>query len=323
MRRREFTGLLGGAAMAWPAAAVAQQPTIGYLDPRSPGTAPSFVSGWRVGLREAGYVEGQNLAVEYRWTEGQPDNMKAMAADLARRPLAAIIAAGNLAAATVKAATSTIPIVFIVSVDPVAFGLVDGLNRSAGNATGVTTFSSELVAKRLELLREMVPGAAVAAALTNPNNPNTKSDTRHVEAAARALAMQIHVLSASGDRDLDVAFATAKDRLVAAMSVHSDQFFDTRRHRIAALAERYGIPTIFNNREFVVAGGLMSYGENRSDTYRLAGGYAGRVLRGEKPSDLPVLQPTNFELALNLKTAKALGVTVPQSILIRADEVIE
>ena len=326
MRRRKFISLIGGAA-AWPLAARAQQPAmpvIGYL---STGSAKGFatrLTAFRQGLQETGYREGQNVAIEYRWAEGQNDRLPAMAADLVRRQVTVIATPGGVAAAlAAKSATATIPIVFETGVHPVASELVASLRRPQGNITGVTSLNVEVGPKRPELLHELVPMAMVVAVLVNPTNPNVETVTRDVHGAARTLGLELHVLHASSERDFDPAFATLVQLRAGGLVVGPDPFFITRSEQLAALTVRHAVPSIFHSREFAVAGRLMSYGGSVAELHRQAGIYTGRVLKGDKPTDLPVVQVTKVELVINLKTAKALGLTVPHSLLGRADEVIE
>jgi putative ABC transport system substrate-binding protein len=322
VRRREFITLVGGAAIGWPLAARAQQPAmpvIGFLDSRSLGENASGAAAFRNGLNEVGYVEGQTVAIEYRWAEGQYDRLPAMAADLVRRQVAVIFAAASAA----KAATATIPIVFTNGLDPVKLGLVASLNRPGGNATGMYLFSSLLEPKKLELLHQLVPKAAVIGALVNPTNPNAETTSKDLQEAARALGLEIFFVNASTERDIDTAFAAIVQRGVGALLVGNDPYFTGQRDQIVPLAARHALPAFYSNRDSAVAGGLASYGTSITEAYRAMGVYAGKILRGTKPPDLPVVQPTKFELVVNLKTAKALGLTVPLSLQVAADEVIE
>src|SRR5262245_1916364 len=326
LRRREFVTLLGGAA-TWPLAARAQQPgmpVIGLLDPRSPHMLATPLRGFRQGLKDAGYVEGENVALEYRWAENQMDRLPALAAELVRRQVSMIAASTPVAAFAAKAATTTIPIVFLVNEDPVGLGLVASLARPGGNATGINIFTAEVAAKRLDLLRELVPRATRVGVLVNPANvTSTESMLRDVTAAARAIGLQIRVLNASTSREIEAAFASFMHERPDALFVGTDPYFYSRRVQFAVLAAQHAIPATYSQRDFVEAGGLMSYGTNAEDAYRQMGVYAGRILKGTKPADLPVVQANKFELAINVPTARALGLTVPPSLLAIADEVIE
>jgi len=326
VRRREFIALLGGGVAAWPLAARAQQPAmpvIGFLNTQSPDVFSYLVTGFRKGLRETGYVEGENLGIEYRWAENQYDRLPALAADLARQRVAVLAALGSAAAQAAKAATTTVPIVFAVGQDPVRFGLVASLARPGGNLTGVNFFSTELAAKRLELLRELVPGAVRVAVLVNPANPNTETILRDVEAAARAMGLQIQVCNAGTIDEIDAGFATFARERPDALIIAPDPFFLARRVQLVLLAASNKIPTTYTVRNYVEAGGLVSYGASFTDAARQVGVYTGRILKGVKPSDLPVVQSTKFELVINAQAARVLGLTVPPSLLARADEVIE
>jgi putative ABC transport system substrate-binding protein len=327
MKRREFIRLLGSAAAAWPLAARAQQPAmpvIGYLGAQSPAAFASRVRAFRQGLGETGYVEGRNVAIEFRWAEGQHDRLSALAADLIGRQVAVIVAPGGAPAAlAAKSATTTIPIVFEMGADPIAMGLVGSLNRPEGNLTGVSSLNVEVTPKRLEILHEMVPAAAVVAVLVNPTSPTADSQLRNLQAAARALGLQLHVLYASIERDFDTVFVTLLQLRAGGLVVASDGFFATHSEQLAALTVRHAVPAIHQSRDFSIAGGLMSYGGNFVESHRQAGVYTGRILKGEKPADLPVQLVTKVELFINLKAAKTLGVTVPLPLLGRADEVIE
>ena len=326
MRRREFIKIVGGAAVAWPLTVRAQQvervPVIGFLGHATPNLWATRIRAFRQGLSEASYIEDRNVAIEYRWAEGHYDRLPTLAAELVRRPVA-VIAANGPAALVAKAATSTIPIVFLTGYDPVEFGLVASLNRPGGNLTGVSNLNVELGAKRLELLHQMIPTATVIALLVNPNNSNAEPQLRDLEAAARALGLQLHVLQASKEPDFDAAFAASKKLRAGALVIGTDGFFISQAEQLGALAARHAMPTIFQTREFASAGGLMSYGGSDTDSHRVMGFYVGRILKGEKPADLPVQQSTKAELIVNLKAAKAIGILVPLPLLGRADEVIE
>jgi putative tryptophan/tyrosine transport system substrate-binding protein len=325
MRRREFITLLGGAA-ASPATARAQQPmpVIGYLGAQSPAAFASRVRAFRQGLDETGYAEGRNVAIEFRWAEGQHDRLSALAADLVSRQVAVIVAPGGAPAAlAAKSATTTIPIVFEMGADPIAMGLVGSLNRPGGNLTGVSSLNVEVTPKRLEILHELVPTAAVLAVLVNPTSPTADSQLRNLQAAASTLGLQLHVLHASTERDFDTVFATLLRLRAGGLVVASDTFFATHSEQLAALTVRHAVPAIHQSRDFSTAGGLTSYGGSFVESHRQAGVYTGRIIKGDKPADLPVQQVTKVELFVNLKTAKTLGVTVPLPLLARADEVIE
>jgi len=326
MRRRDFIKVVAGTGAAWPFATRAQpaMPVIGFLDAASAADRTDVMRAFREGLAEAGYIEGQNVTIEYRWAEGRYDRLPALAADLVRRRVDVIAATGGPAALAAKAARATIAIVFRLAADPIAAGLVASLSRPAGNVTGVTSLNLEVGPKRLEFLHELVPTATIMAALVNPTNPsNAEILSRDLQATARVLGLQLHLLHASSDADIDAVFATLTELRAGGLVIGTDAFFQSRDEKLAALTLRYRIPTIYQWREFVAAGGLMSYGGSAPDSYRLAGVYTGRILKGEKPADLPVQQATKLELFINLKTAKALGLTVPQSLLASADEVIE
>ncbi len=327
MKRRDVICLLTGAALAWPRALIAQQtamPVIGFLSARSPGVSARLLSALRQGLSDTGYVEGQNVAIEYRWAEGRYDRLPAMAADLVDRNVAVIATTGGLVPAFVaKSATSTIPIVFVTGTDPVATGLVASLARPGGNLTGVSILLTELTAKRFELVSEFAPRAGVIAFLVNPSNSEAEPEIREAQEAARAKGIEVPILKAASESEIDAAFATLVQLHAGALLVGSDPFFSGRREQLVAQASRHAVPAIYFNRAFAASGGLLSYGPDNTTAWHQVGVYAGRILKGAKPADLPVQQPTKFELVINLQTAKALGLTVPQSLLARADEVIE
>src|SRR5215475_12744644 len=324
IRRRKFITLLGGAA-AWPLVTQAQKPSmsvIGYLSGREAND--KIEAAFHRGLKEAGFVEGQNVRIEYRWAQGQYDRLPALVAELLSRPIDVIVTTGGtLSALAARAATTTIPIVFVTGSDPIKFGLVASLNRPGGNATGGSFLVNMLTAKQFELLHEMVPKAKLIGFLVNPTNPNTESDTRNVRAAADSLGLLLHVLNASSEHDIDAAFAALAQQRADALLVSTDPYFQIRTDQVAALAARHAMPTMYSFRENVTAGGLMSYAPSSTDATRQAGVYTGRILAGETPTDLPVVQPTKFELVINLRTAKALNLPVPDKLLVAADEVIE
>jgi putative tryptophan/tyrosine transport system substrate-binding protein len=325
MRRRKFIAGLAGAA-AWPLVAGAQQPTmpvIGFLNSGSPDGYAILKGEFLRGLKDTGYIEGQNIGIEYRWAEGQYDRLPTQAADLVGRRVAVIAATSTPAVLVASTATTTIPIVFTSGDDPVRLGLVASLARPGGNITGAVHLEVELTPKRLELLRELAPAASVIAILVNPTNGNAESQSRDLQMAARTLGLQVHVLHARSERDFDAVFTSLRQLKAGALAIGSDPLFTNRSEQLAALTVRHSVPAVYEWREFVAAGGLMSYGGSIADSYRLAGVYTGRILKGEKPADLPVQQSTKIELVVNLKTAKAIGITVPQTLLARADGVIE
>jgi ABC-type uncharacterized transport system substrate-binding protein len=327
VRRRELILALGSVAAAWPLAARAQRPAmpmIGLLSPRSPAVDASLIWVIRQGLNDTGFVEGQNVALDYRWADGQYDRLTALAADLVHRKVAVIVAlGGEISAVAAKTATATIPIVFLAGSDPVQSGLVASLNRPGGNITGVSSFIFDLEPKRLGLMRELRPNATTIAILVNPNSPNAEIRVNDIQIAARNVGQQVDILNASTIREIDAAFARLAQMRVDALLVAADPVFFNRASQLVVLATRHAIPALYSRREFVAAGGLMSYGSNADEGYRTAGVYAGRILKGEKPGDLPVQLPTKFELVINLSSARALDIDVPATLLARADEVIE
>jgi putative tryptophan/tyrosine transport system substrate-binding protein len=326
MRRRDFIILLAGAMGGWPSAARAQQkamPVIGYLGSQSADALAPILPAFRDGLKEAGYIEGRNVSIEFAWAAGQYDKLPALAENLVRRQVAVIVASGGaVAPLAAKAATSTIPIVFAIGDDPVQYGLVGSFNRPGGNITGVTLFMAALTPKRLELLSEVAPAAALAI-LINPRNANAESEAKNAHAAARQLGRELRVLTASSESEIDAAFASIAQQPGSAAMIATDPYFFVQRAQITALAARYDLPAVYFHRGFAAAGGLISYGATVTEENRIAGQYTGRILAGEKPGDLPILQPAKIELIINLKTAEALGLAVPPAILARADEVIE
>ena len=326
MNRRAFITVLGGAAAAWPLAARAQQPTmpvVGFVSGRSPSSDAHLVAAFRRGLNEAGYVDGQNVAIEFRWAEGQNDQLASLVADLVRRRVTVIAATSIAAALAAKAATTTIPIVFRTGGDPVGLGLVTSLNRPSGNLTGVTSLNVEVGSKRLELLHELVPTAATVGILVNPTSPNADKTWRDLEAAAQTLGLHLRILHARTERDLDAALASLVQVDAGGLVIGPDALFASQNEKLVALTARYAVPSVHFLRSFVTAGGLMSYGGSFTDSFHQTGAYVGRILKGERPTDLPVQQATKVELTINLKTAKALGLDIPATLIARADEVIE
>jgi ABC-type uncharacterized transport system substrate-binding protein len=326
MRRREFITLLGGGTVAWPLATRAQRaamPVIGFLHGASSDGYEPMVTSFRQGLKETGDVDGQNVAIEFRWAEGHYDKLPAMAADLVRRQVSVIVAGGTPAAFAAKAATSTIPTAILVGVHPVQLGLVGSLNRPEGNLTGLAVLTVELEAKKLEVLHELLPAATAIALLVNPTNVLSESETKDVQTAVRSLDLHLHVLNASTESQIDAAFAALVELRATALIVSVDTFLNNRRRQIVGLAARYAVPAVYGVRDFVNAGGLMSYGTDLVEAYRQQGVYAGKILRGARPADLPIQQVTKVELVINLKTAKTLGLTFPTTLLGRADEVVE
>jgi putative tryptophan/tyrosine transport system substrate-binding protein len=326
VRRREFIKSIGGVAATWPLAALAQQPAkpvIGFMNVGTPKEDEFLRAAFQQGVNEAGYIEGQNVTIEYHWAEGHADRLPGLAADLVRRRVSVIAATSTPAALAAKDATATIPIVFETAGDPIKLGLVASLNRPGRNVTGMTQLSSELVAKRLGILHDLIPTATTIGLLVNPTDPRAETQTGEMQEAAHALGLKIHVLNASTEGEINTAFATLSQLRLAALLVGTSNLFTRRREQFVTLAARQGVPAIYQYREYVAAGGLISYGTSITDAYRQAGTYVGRILKGEKPDDLPVLRPTKFELVINLKTAKTLGLTIPPGVLAIADEVIE
>jgi putative ABC transport system substrate-binding protein len=326
MKRREFIMLAGGTAAAWPLAAQAQPPATpvaGFLSTLSQWATDHLIAAWRRGLRETGFVDGKNVAIEYRFADGHYDRLPALATEFVHQPVSVIVAAAPSAAIAAKMGTTTIPIVFVVGLDPVAAGLVVSFNQPGGNATGMTLITGPLGQKRLEILRELAPKVKVVPLLVNPTSPDAVPELRDIQAAARAMGLELRLLNASTPDEIDFAFGTLAQRRPDVLLVGSDPFFVMQRERLVASAARLGVPTVYPFREFVTAGGLVSYGASIANAYRQAGIYTGRILKGDKPADLPVMQPTTFELVINLKTAQTLGIDIPATLHARSDEVIE
>jgi putative ABC transport system substrate-binding protein len=326
MHRRKFIMAFGGAMVAWPLAGRAQQsapPLIGFMNNSAAKGSENLKAAFLQGLRETGYIDGQNVTIEYHWSDGKPDRLPGVAGDLVRRRVSVIVATSTPAALAAKAATAIIPIVFETAADPIKLGLAASLNRPGGNATGVAQFNAVLVAKRVGLLHDLIPTAKIIGMLVNPTDARAETQTKDAQEAAHALGLQIHVLNASTEAEIDAAFAALPELRIEAFLVGTGEFFRRQSEQLAMLAARQGVPAIYQYREFAAAGGLISYGASLPNAYRLTGIYAGRVLKGEKPADLPVMQPTKFELVINLKTARTLGLTIPPVVLAIADEVIE
>ena len=327
MRRRDFIKVIAGSAAVWPLRARAQQPAlpvIGFLNSASATPWEAYIAGFRTGLKEAGFVDGQNVSIDFRWAEGHYDKLPGMAADLVRRKVAVLVATGGTpSVVAAKGATSTIPIVFTTGTDPIRAGFVTSISRPGGNVTGVNFFTTVLEGKRIGLLRALVPGVQLITVLFNPDRPAHATEVKEVQEAAHALSQQIRILLASNESAINAAFATAMQLHAGAMLVGSDPFFNSQRDKIVALAARHSIPAIYEGRDFALAGGLMSYGTHLAEAYRQVGVYVGRILKGEKPGDLPVVQSTKFELVINLRTAKALGIEVPPNLSAEANEIIE